>query len=131
MAPWFLASTGIFLLISPLVIHFYFYEQYYGDVMPTTLGVMLFSVIYILFFMITTGETEKYKKVEVDRKTCEFAKTPKTLFVECEGGLKAKTRNHYLYENYEDSTKVGVYKMIPTSDTGVTFLPETTAIKAK
>ena len=127
MAPWFLASTGIFLIICPLVIHFYFSEN---DI-PTTLGVVLFALLYMLFFIITTGQTEKYKKVEVDRETCEFAKTQKTLFVECEGGLKAETRNHYLYENYEDSTKVGVYKMVPTSDTGLTFLPETTAIKTK
>jgi uncharacterized membrane protein len=131
MAPWFLASTGIFFLIAPLVIHFYFHEQYYGDVVPTTLGVALFATLYFLFFVITTGQTERYKKVKVDRATCEFARTSKTLFVECGGGFKAETRNHYLYENYKDSTKVGVYRMIPTSDTGLTFLPETTAIKAK
>jgi hypothetical protein len=125
MAPWFLASTGIFFIICPLVIHFYF------DEVPKTLGVILFALLYMLFLIISTAKTEVYKEVEVDRTTCEFARTPKTLFVECEGGFKAETKSHYLYENYGDSTKVGVYKMIPTSDTGLSFLSETTVIKSK
>jgi hypothetical protein len=127
MAVWFLGSTGIFLLISPLVIHFYFDE----DRSIRMLGVLMFALLYALFFIAATGQTQDYKKVKVDRTTCEFARTSKTLFVECEGSFKAETRNHYLYENYRDSTKVGVYRMVPTSDTGLTFLSETTAIKAK
>jgi len=125
MALWFLVSTGIFLVVCPLVIYFYF------DEMSKALGVVLFALLYILFLVISTAETEAYKKVEVNRTACEFTRTSKTLFVECEGGFKAETKSHYLYENYGDSTKVGVYKMIPTSDTGLTLLRETTAIKAK
>lgn len=96
-------------------------------------GEVLFymGAIYFITFLLLSMLTGRHTKKGVDYSTCEFAKTSKHLYAECENGVMANTKSRYVYENYKDSTKVGVYKLVPTSATGLTVIKPETDIKAK
>lgn len=80
------------------------YDSTEKKVAVSTISVLVATV----FSAIIAPATTNYTYEPVDRNNCEFAKTSETLFVEC-GSFDVTTSRHYIYENYTDSTKVGVY----------------------
>lgn len=83
-------------------------------------AVGLAGTFCLFMFLILSGVlTKRVVPTEIDHSKCEFAKTSETVFAEC-GEFQTKTTNHFIYENYRDSSKVGAYKVEVVNDlTGV------------
>lgn len=131
METYFLIVSLAFVA-APLVISLFGIDHTGYNSGEKTVGLWLFTfLLYLIVFLVTTAITDYYEYNLVDRSKCEFTQTSSTTYVECEGGIEAKTDAHYIYKHYQDSTEVGVYELIPKSDTGLSLLIEKNVIKKK
>ena len=119
-------------IIAPAVISLFGIDHSKYNSGERVFGTWFASLVgYSLTFLVVSMITGEYQYKEVDYSSCQFAQTDTKTFVECTGGVEVSTDAHYIYENYGDSTKVGVYEIIPESDTGMSLLIEKTKILPK